>query len=169
VRFAISFKDFFSIDIYVPVSSRGPSAALARVQKTGITGLGLSGVDPPHLTLTGPPPARGPASAGIFERFSGQMNSAINGALAQRGAGISVATKVVPVFRSGSGGQAVGAAQVMGPTEQVGRVQAVAEVGLALTGAMRARGLIPVSTRDVETAETVPGVAISAEARLARP
>ena len=62
----------------------------------------------------------------------------------------------------------MGAAQVTGPAEQLGRVKAVAEVPLSLPGALRARGLIPVSTRDVAAAEAVPGVTISAEARLMR-
>jgi len=169
VRFAISFRDFFSIDIYVPISSPGPSTTPARVPGTGITALGVSALEPPHLTATRPGPARRPVSAGIFERYSGQMNSAINAALAQHGVGLSSATKVVPLFRPHSARHAVGAAQVTGPAGQLARVKAVAEVPLSLPGALRARGLIPVSTREVAAAEAVSGVAISAEARLMRP
>ena len=102
----------------------------------------------------------------VVERFSVQIDRAINSALAEHQAGIEGATKVVPIIRVGKGGTAVGAAQVMGPQVQVDKVQAVAEVELRIAGTLRARGLIPVSTRDVSTVRSVSGVSVSADIKF---
>ena len=108
--------------------------------------------------------------AWIVERFAGRINRAINAALRQHQAPIDGATKVVPIMQAGPGGSglAVGGAQVMGPPEQVAQVQAVAEVPTSLPGALHARGLIPVSTRDLSTIRSVSGVSVSATVRMAR-
>lgn len=101
----------------------------------------------------------------VVDRFAGQINNAINSALQQRDAEIRGYTKVVPIVRLGSGkGTAVGAAQVMGPQAQVEKVRAVAEVELRITGAIRARGLVPISTRN--TLSSVGGVGVSANIKF---
>jgi hypothetical protein len=102
----------------------------------------------------------------VVERFSGQINNAINSALSEHQAAIEGATKVVPIVHVGTGGNAIGAAQVMGPQAQVEKVEAVAEVELQISGTLRARGLVPVSTRDVRTVESVAGVGVSANVRF---
>lgn len=102
----------------------------------------------------------------VVERFSSQIDRAINSALAQHQAEIEGATKVVPIIRVGKGGTAVGAAQVMGPQVQVDKVQAVAEIDLRIAGTIRARGLIPVSTPDVSTVKSVGGVGVSANIKF---
>jgi len=76
-------------------------------------------------------------------------------------------TKVVPIIRVGTTGTAVGAAQVIGPEQQVKKVQAVAELELTV-GSLRGRGLIPVTTRKVstDTVRGVGGVGISANIKI---
>ena len=101
----------------------------------------------------------------VVDRFASQINSAINRALAQHQAEIEGATKVVTIILVG-GGTAVGAAQVMGPQVLVDKVQAVAEIELRITGTIRARGLIPVSTRDVSSVRSVGGVGVSANIKF---
>lgn len=101
----------------------------------------------------------------VVKHFSGEINDFINKALKQREAAIEGHTKVVPILRVGTG-TAVGAAQVMGPKVQVDKVQAVAEVELNITGSVRARGLIPVSTRDTSSIKGVGGVGVSANIKF---
>jgi len=103
--------------------------------------------------------------AWVVNHFAGDINKAINTALAQKNAEIQGYTKVVPIVRLiGSEGKAVGAAQVMGPKAQVEKVKAVAEVDLKIGGSVRARGLVPISTRN--TLSTVPGVGVSANIKF---
>jgi hypothetical protein len=102
----------------------------------------------------------------VVDRFASQIDRAINSALAEHRAEIEGATKVVPIIRVGTGGTAVGAAQVMGPQVQVEKVQAVAEIELRMAGTLRARGLIPVSTRDVSSVQSVGGVGVSANIKF---
>jgi hypothetical protein len=132
--------------------------------------------------LTAVPPPAGAISLGggigelvkifgigwVVDRFAGQINDAINSALSQRDAEIQGYTKVVPIVRVGVGrsSTAVGAAQVMGPRQQVEKVQAVAEVELRVTGSIRGRGLIPISTRDASTIRGVGGVGVSANIKF---
>ncbi len=92
----------------------------------------------------------------VVNQFAGDINNAINSVLAQREAEIADATKVVPILSVGSG-TAVGAAQVQGPSEQLGRVGAVTQIELRV-GDFRGQGLIPI-TSDVTA---VPGVGVSA-------
>ena len=80
----------------------------------------------------------------VVDRFSGRIDDTINRFLDHEGAGIEATTKVVPVIRVGEG-LAAGAAQVVGPEEQVNLVQAVAQLGWE-PGIFRGRLLLPVST-----------------------
>ncbi|MGD9494787.1 MAG: hypothetical protein AB7Y46_00625 [Armatimonadota bacterium] len=104
----------------------------------------------------------------VVQQFDDEIDRAINTVLAQREAEIAGATKVVPILRVGEGGgTAVGAAQVMGPQQQVQKVQAVAEIELDI-GDLRGRALIPVSTgRDLTSSITgVAGVGVSANIKF---
>jgi len=101
----------------------------------------------------------------VVEHFSGQINKAINTALAQHDAAVEGYTKVVPIINFGGGkGTSVGAAQVMGPPAQVAKVKAVAEVELSILGSVRARGLLPIGTKS--SVSMVPGVGVSANIRF---
>jgi hypothetical protein len=48
----------------------------------------------------------------------------------------------------------------------VEKVQAVAEVDLQITGALRARGLIPVTTKNASPVKGVGGVGVSANIKF---
>ncbi len=52
----------------------------------------------------------------------------------------------------------------MGPKAQVDKVRAVGEVELNLLGTVRARGLLPISTKN--SLRTVPGVGVSANIKF---
>ncbi|MCX7599497.1 MAG: hypothetical protein N2512_11635 [Armatimonadetes bacterium] len=103
----------------------------------------------------------------VVTRFAGDIDRFINSVLGQRGAAIEGMTKVVPVVRVGKGGTAVGAVQVMGPPQQVKKVQAVAEVELGI-GRLRGRGLVPIATKTAEgsTLKGVGGVGVSANIKF---
>ncbi len=105
--------------------------------------------------------------AWVVDRFADDIDRTINSLLRQHEAEIQGHTKVVPIIRVGSG-TAVGAAQIMGPQSQVEKVQAVAEVELRITGSVRARGLIPVTTRKglSGTPGGVGGVGVSANIKF---
>jgi len=102
----------------------------------------------------------------VVTQFAGDIDRTINSLLAQHEAEVAGATKVVPILRVGSG-TAVGAAQVMGPRQQVDTVQAVAELELNI-GDFRGRGLLPVTTRRDLTGNIkgVDGVGVSANIKF---
>jgi hypothetical protein len=106
--------------------------------------------------------------AWCVDHFGGKINDTINSLLKQHEAEIQGHTKVVPILRvgGGGGGTAVGAAQIMGPKEQVDQVQAVGEVELNITGSVRARGLLPISTKNMTSLKIVPGVGCSANIKF---
>ncbi len=101
--------------------------------------------------------------AWIVDHFGTGINSAINKVLQQKEAAIEGYTKVVPIIKIG-GGVAVGAAQVMGPEEQVKKVKAVAQLDWTPGATFRGRVLLPISTdRDLtSTVRGVGGVGVSA-------
>lgn len=103
----------------------------------------------------------------VVKQFGPDIDHFINGLLSQRGIEGEGMTKVVPVLRVGSG-TAVGAVQVQGPAEQVEKVQAVAEIEIKIGSAIRARGLVPVTTNKVETdsIKGVGGVAVTANIKF---
>ncbi len=103
----------------------------------------------------------------VVSHFGKDIDHFINKVLGQHDAAIHGYTKVVPIIRVGKGGTAVGATQVMGPEVQVKKVQAVAEVEIAI-GRFRGRGLIPVTTKRVETKSIrgVGGVGVSANIKF---
>jgi len=122
---------------------------------------------------TGPQPARAQVGDTLIDlikvfgigwvvtQFADEIDEAINDLLRQREAEIAGATKVVPILRVGEAGRnAVGAAQVMGPREQVRSVQAVGE--------LRGRALLPVTTRSNLTSSIrgVSGVGVSSNIKF---
>jgi hypothetical protein len=129
---------------------------------------------------TGPQPARAQVGDTLIDlikvfgigwvvtQFADEIDEAINDLLRQREAEIAGATKVVPILRVGEAGRnAVGAAQVMGPREQVRSVQAVGELELSV-GELRGRALLPVTTRSNLTSSIrgVSGVGVSSNIKF---
>jgi hypothetical protein len=130
---------------------------------------------------TGPQPARAIDLGGalgdlvkvfgigwVVTQFADEIDGAINDLLRQREAEIAGATKVVPILRVAEGGRnAIGAAQVMGPREQVRTCQAVAELELSI-GDLRGRALLPVTTRSNLTSSIrgISGVGVSANIKF---
>jgi hypothetical protein len=97
------------------------------------------------------------------KQFGPQINSAINKLANQRDNG-RVVTKVVPIISAGlASRQAIGAAQVMGPPEQVAKVQAVAQLDQDLFGReVKIRAMVPVESKDVvRDIRRVEGVGVS--------
>jgi hypothetical protein len=103
----------------------------------------------------------------VVRHFGDEIDSFINTLLGQKGLGHEGKTKVVPVIRIGAG-TAVGAVQVVGPEQQVRKVQAVAELELSLGNSLRARALVPITTRRAETSSIrgVGGVGVSANIKF---
>ncbi|HEY3397442.1 MAG TPA: hypothetical protein VGM19_07225 [Armatimonadota bacterium] len=98
----------------------------------------------------------------VVSQYSGQIDRFINSALSQHDAAIEGQTKVVPIIKIG-GGTTVGAAQVMGPAEQVAKVKVVAQLDWT-PGRFRGRILLPVTTGSNLTKDIggVAGVGVSA-------
>jgi hypothetical protein len=97
------------------------------------------------------------------KQFGPQINSAIN-KLAQQKDTPRMSTKVVPIISAGlASRQAIGAAQVMGPADQVAKVQAVAQLEQDLLGReVKIRAMIPVESTDViKNIRRVEGVGVS--------
>lgn len=125
-------------------------------------------------------PARGLSLGGTFgdlvkifgigwavHHFGSQIDDAINNVLRQHNAKIEGLTRVVPVVALGHGGTAVGAVQIMGTPEQVKKVQAVAEIQVAMDR-LRGRGLVPISTKSATgtSLKQVSGVGVSANIKF---
>ncbi len=104
----------------------------------------------------------------IVKQFGPEIDKFINSVLGQKGIQREGMTKVVPIVRVGGAGTAVGAAQVVGPAQQVRKVSAVAEVEIKIGSAVRARGLLPVTTKKISTSSIrgVGGVGISANIKI---
>jgi len=109
----------------------------------------------------------GAVSIAVME-FADELDKGINDLLSQRGIEVQGMTKVVPIIRLGSkGGAQAGAAQVVGPAEQVKTVKAVAEFQLGL-GPLRGRALIPVATKNPMKGKIkgVGGVGVNASIKV---
>jgi hypothetical protein len=98
----------------------------------------------------------------IVQEYGEDMDAVINSFLAQEEAEIAGQTKVVTIIRVGDGTQ-VGAAQVMGPSDKLDTVQAVAQLDWT-PGDVRGRALLPVTTAEDLTSSVrgVSGVGVSA-------
>ncbi len=95
-------------------------------------------------------------------QFNKDINKAFNGLTGHKDTP-EATTKVVPILsvKIIRGDNAIGAAQVSGPKAQVDKVTAVAQPETELLG-IRARGFIPVSSRDVvNDIKRVEGVAVT--------
>jgi len=109
----------------------------------------------------------GVVTIGVME-FADELDKGINDLLGQKGIEVQGMTKVVPIIRVGSkGGAQAGAAQVVGPEEQVQKVEAVAELELNV-GPLRGRALIPVDTKNPIKGQIkgVGGVGVNASIKV---
>jgi len=69
--------------------------------------------------------------------------------------------KIVPIFSIGTPGLSIGAARVVGPEVEVGKVKAVAQIEAEFKDVVRARIYVPVSSISVRP-QRVQGVSVSA-------
>lgn len=98
----------------------------------------------------------------LVSQFGDQLNSFLNGILMKNGVGTDYATKVVPIVSIGQGGY-IGAAQVVGPTEQVAKVESVGQLESGFNGKMfRVKALIPLDSKNPTNMTRVQGVGVSA-------
>jgi hypothetical protein len=106
---------------------------------------------------------KGGAIALAVDQFGPQINRAINSLMGSKNLGVDQATKVVPILSIGSGSY-LGAVQVTGPSDDVDRVKAVAQLEgrVNVIGGVRLRALVPIATRSVSNLKRVPGVGVSA-------
>ena len=70
------------------------------------------------------------------------------------------AQKWVPIVSVEQSGLSIGAAQVAGPTAQIAKVKAVAELGLSFQSVARIYAYIPTSSLNVTTLDRVQGVSV---------
>lgn len=99
----------------------------------------------------------------LVQTFGKDMNNGLNKLTGHKDTA-KVKTKVVTILSVGIGrGNAVGAAQVMGPPDKVDKVVALAQPEADLFGKeVRIRALIPVSSKDVtKELRIVDGVGVS--------
>lgn len=98
----------------------------------------------------------------LVDRFSDQLNSAINSVMMKEGAGTNYATKVVPIVSIGNSGY-IGAAQVIGDADQVEKVEAVGQLEISWNDKLfRIKGLIPMDSKNPLSFSRVQGVGVSA-------
>lgn len=98
----------------------------------------------------------------VVDRFAGPLNNFINTLTFNKGGAHDYATKVVPIISFGGGGH-IGAAQVMGSSEQVARVAAVLQVEGDFSGrTFRVKALIPSDSKNPLKFSRVQGVGVSA-------
>lgn len=98
----------------------------------------------------------------LVDRYSEQLNSAINSIMMKEGAGTNYATKVVPIVSIGNSGY-IGAAQVIGDADQVEKVEAVGQLEISWNDKLfRIKGLIPMDSKNPLSFSRVHGVGVSA-------
>lgn len=97
----------------------------------------------------------------LVSKYGDSINDFLNKLLMKNGVGTDYATKVVPILSVGTG-KYIGAVQVVGPTEQVDKVKAVAQLEGTFNDIARANALIPIESLSVSNLSRVQGVGVSA-------
>lgn len=99
----------------------------------------------------------------IVDRFGSQINSFVNKITANKNAGTTEATKVVPILSLGGGGY-IGAVQVIGAKDNVDKCKAVVEIEAnAVFGKnIRVKALVPVGSKTTSSIKRIYGVGVSA-------
>ena len=97
----------------------------------------------------------------LVSKYGDSINDFLNKLLMKNGVGTDYATKVVPILSVGTG-KYIGAVQVVGPTEQVDKVKAVAQLEGTFNGIARANALIPIESLSVSNLSRGQGVGVAA-------
>ena len=97
----------------------------------------------------------------VIDKYADSINGFLNNLLKQNNLSTTYSTKVVPIVSLG-GGAHIGAAQVTGPSSEVERVEAVAQIEASFNSVARVKGLVPIDSKNPSTANRIHGVGISA-------
>lgn len=99
----------------------------------------------------------------IVDKFGSQINDFVNKVTANKNAGTTEATNVVPILSLGSGGY-IGAVQVIGSQENVDKCKAVVQIeASAVFGKnLRVKALVPVGSKTTSNIKRIYGVGVSA-------
>ena len=99
----------------------------------------------------------------IVDKFGSQINDFVNKITANKNAGTTEATAVVPILSLGGGGY-IGAVQVIGAQENVDNCKAVVQIEAnAVFGKnLRVKALVPVGSRTTSSIKRIYGVGVSA-------
>ena len=97
----------------------------------------------------------------VIDKYADSINGFLNNLLKQNNLSTTYSTKVVPIVSLG-GGAHIGAAQVTGPSSEVERVEAVAQIEASFNSVARVKGLVPIDSKNPSTANRIQGVGISA-------
>ena len=97
----------------------------------------------------------------VIDKYADSINGFLNNLLKQNNLSTTYSTKVVPIVSLG-GGAHIGAAQVTGPSSEVERVDAVAQIEASFNSVARVKGLVPIDSKNPSTANRIQGVGISA-------
>ena len=101
----------------------------------------------------------------VIDKYADSINGFLNNLLKQNNLSTTYSTKVVPIVSLG-GGAHIGAAQVTGPSSEVERVEAVAQIEASFNSVARVKGLVPIDSKNPSTANRIQGVGISASIDL---
>ena len=97
----------------------------------------------------------------VIDKYADSINGFLYNLLKQNNLSTTYSTKVVPIVSLG-GGAHIGAAQVTGPSSEVERVEAVAQIEASFNSVARVKGLVPIDSKNPSTANRIQGVGISA-------
>ena len=97
----------------------------------------------------------------LVDKYGDSINNFLNSLLKQNNLSTTYSTKVVPIVSLGKGGH-IGAAQITGPSSEVERVEAVAQIEASFNSVARVKGLVPIDSTNPTTANRIQGVRVSA-------
>lgn len=99
----------------------------------------------------------------IVDKFGGEINKFVNTITANKNAGTTEATAVVPILSLGGGGY-IGAVQVIGAKDNVDKCKAVVQIeGNAIFGKnIRVKAFVPVGSKTTSNIKRIHGVGVSA-------
>lgn len=99
----------------------------------------------------------------VVDKFGDQINKFVNTITANKDAGTTEATRVVPIISLGGGGY-IGAVQIIGAKENVEKCKAVVQIEAnAVFGRnIRVKALVPVGSKTTSKIKRIYGVGVSA-------
>ena len=97
----------------------------------------------------------------LVDKYGESIDNFLNTLLKQNNLSTTYSTKVVPIVSLGKGAH-IGAAQVTGPSSEVERVEAVAQVEASFNSVARVKGLVPIDSTNPASANRIQGVGVSA-------